>query len=167
MADETYVMIGGYLTPQPAALDYEDVLKCGAKTEGVVLITRGLDGKMDVQLTDHLKKGGAKTLGAAGLVVGLFAPPLLVATVFGAVIGGALGAVAHNKMKSMIEKQAEDSIPWGGAGLIVAYPGESKEAIDKAVSRALKKTIGEAEGSKVKALKGALADAQQKSSGAS
>lgn len=165
MADETFVMIGGYLTPQPAALDYEAVLACGAKTEGVVLINRDLNGKMDVQLTDNLKKGGAKTLGAAGFVVGLFAPPLLAATVFGALIGGALGAVAHKGAKSMIEKQAADTIPWGGAGLIVAYPGESRDAVDKAVTHALKKTVGEAEGGKVKALKAALADAQSKSAG--
>jgi hypothetical protein len=58
-----------------------------------------------------------------------------------------------------------ETIPWGGAGLIVAYPGESAEAIDQAVSHAMKKTVGEAEGSKTKALKAALADAQQKSSG--
>ena len=70
----------------------------------------------------------------------------------------------ENKIKSQIEEQAEETIPWGGAGLIVAYPGESAEAVDKAVTHALKKVVGEAEGSKTKALKAALADAQQKGS---
>jgi uncharacterized membrane protein len=165
MSTVTNVMIGGYLIKESALLDYEAVLKCGADFDGVVVITRDLEGKMDVEMTDHLQKGGAKALGGAGFVVGLFAPPLLAATVFGAALGAGLGKVAHNKVKSQIEKTAEQTIPWGGAGLIVAYPHESADAIDKAVSHALKKIVGEAEGSKAKALKGALADAQSKAAG--
>jgi uncharacterized membrane protein len=160
----TDVMIAGYLIKEPAMLDYEAVIKSGAKIDGVVLATRDLEGKVSVEMTDHLKRTGAVGLGAAGFVVGLFAPPLLLATAVGAAFGAAAGHLAENKMKSQIEKQAEETIPWGGAGLIVAYPRESGEAVDKAVSHALKKVVGEAEGSKTKALKAALADAQQKSS---
>jgi hypothetical protein len=53
----------------------------------------------------------------------------------------------------------------GRRRVIVAYPHESAEAIDKAVSHALKKIVGEAEGSKSKALKAALADAQAQAAG--
>jgi uncharacterized membrane protein len=158
----TDVMIAGYITKEPAMADYEAVLNSGAKFEGVVCVTRDLEGNTSIEETDHLKKGGAKALGAAGFVVGLFAPPLLLATVFGAAIGAGLGHLAHNKVKSTIEKQAAETIPWGGAGLIVAYPRESADAIDQAVTHALKKAVGEAEGSKAKALKAALADAQAK-----
>jgi len=38
------------------------------------------------------------------------------------------------------QKQAFETIPYGGAGLIAAYPRSSAEGIDKAVSRALKAT---------------------------
>ena len=161
--EETLVMIAGYLNREPALLDYEAVLKSGAKFEGVVCMTRDLEGKMTIEETDHLKKGGAKALGAAGFVVGLFAPPLLLATALGAAIGAGLGGLVHKGIKSKLEMQAEQTIPWGGAGVIVAYTSESAEAIDKAVSHALKKTVGEAEGSNVKALKAALDDAQKKS----
>ena len=156
------VMIGGYLIKESALLDYQAVLDCGAEFNGVVCMTRDLEGKMDVLMTDHIKKGGAKALGAVGFVVGLAAPPLLLSTAVGAAIGAGLGKVAESKVKSQIEKQAEQTIPWGGAGLIVAYPPESAEAIDKAVSHALKKITGEGEGKKAQALKAALADAQQK-----
>lgn len=57
---------------------------------------------------------------------------------------------------------AEDTIPIGGAGLIVAYPRSAAEKVEPAVTRALQKVVGEAEGHHVKALKGALADAQKK-----
>ena len=168
MSDKvTEVMIAGYLTKEPALLDYEAVVKSRAKIEGVVCVSRDLEGKTSVEMTDHMKKTGAVGLGAAGFVIGLAAPPLLLATAVGAGLGAAAGKLAENKVKSMIEKQAEETIPWGGAGVIVAYPKESAEQVDKAITRALKKVTGEAEGSRVKALKGALADAQQKASGAS
>ena len=161
----TEVLIGGYITKEPALLDYDAVVKSGAKIDGVVCVSRDLEGKTTVLMTDHMKKAGAVGLGAAGFVVGLFAPPLLLTTAVGAALGAGVGKLAERKLKSQIEKQAEETIPWGGAGLIVAYPQESHDAVDKAVSRALKKITGEAEGSRVKALKGALADAQQKASG--
>ena len=156
----TDVMIAGYLTKEPALADYEAVVTSGAKIDGVVCVTRDLQGNTTVEQTDHMAKGGAKVLGGAGLVVGLFAPPLLASAAIGAAVGGALGKVASSKVKSKIEEDAGETIPWGGAGVIVAYPRESAEAIDKAVSRAAKKAVGEAEGKKVKALKAALADAQ-------
>lgn len=159
----TNVMIAGYLNEEPAVLDYEDVIKSNAKYDGVVCITRDLSGKMDVKITDHLKKKGAVALGGAGFVVGLFAPPLLLTTAVGAAFGAGVGKVAEKKLKSQIEKQAEDTIPWGGAGVIIAYPHESADEVDKLISRALKKVTGEAEGSNAKALKAALSDAQAKS----
>jgi uncharacterized membrane protein len=158
----TEVMIAGYITKEPALLDYEAVLKSGAKFDGVVCVSRDLEGNTSIEETDHLKKGGAKKLGAVGFVVGIFAPPLLLSTLLGAAVGAGAGQIAHNKVKSKIEVQAAETIPWGGAGLIVAYPRESAAAIDQAVTHALKKAVGEAEGAKAKAMKAALADAQQK-----
>jgi len=48
---------------------------------------------------------------------------------------------------------AEETIPIGGAGLIVAYPRSAAVKVEPAVTRALQKVVGEAEGSHVKALK--------------
>jgi len=158
----TDVLIAGYLTKDGALLDYDAVVKSGAKIDGAVCIIRDLQGNTTVEQTDHLAKGGAKVLGGAGFVIGLAAPPLLAATAIGAATGGALGRAASSKVKSQIEEQAEQTIPWGGAGMIVAYPRSSAEEVDKVVSHALKKVVGEAEGKKVKALKAALADAQEK-----
>ena len=160
--DATDVMIAGYITGEPALLDYQDLVDSGAKIDGAVCITRDLAGNTTVEQTDHLAKGGAKVLGGAGLVVGLAAPPLLAATAIGAAAGGLVGKAASSKVKSQIEVQAEQTIPWGGAGVIVAFPRSSADDVDKAVSRALKKVVGEAEGHHVQALKGAIADAQQK-----
>ncbi|HSC51351.1 MAG TPA: DUF1269 domain-containing protein, partial [Gaiellaceae bacterium] len=92
---------------------------------------------------------------------GLFAPPLLAATAVGAAIGAGLGELAHHEVKSKLEQQAFETIPYGGAALIVAYPRSSGDEVDKAVTRSLKKAVGEAEGRRVAALKKALAEAQE------
>jgi arylsulfatase len=163
MSDKaTDVMIAAYLTKEPALVDYEAVINSSAKIDGAVCVHRDLEGNTSIEETDHLAKGGAKVLGGAGLVVGLFAPPLLLSTAVGAAAGAALGHHAHSKVKSKIEEQAAETIPWGGAGMIVAYPRSSAEEVDKAVTHALKKVVGEAEGKKVQALKAAMADAQEK-----
>ena len=52
--------------------------------------------------------------------------------------------------------------PIGGAGLLVAYPRAAAEKVEPAVTRAVQKVVGQAEGHHVQALKGALADAQRK-----
>ena len=73
----TDVMVAGYLAKESALLDYEAVVNSGAKIEGIVAVSRDLEGKVTIEITDHLKRKGAVGLGAAGFVVGLFAPPLL------------------------------------------------------------------------------------------
>ena len=162
--EATEVLIAGYLSKEGALLDYQALVNSGAKIEGAVCVSRDLEGNTTVEQTDHLATKGAVSLGGVGLVVGLFAPPLLAATVVGAAAGGVLGRIAHSKLKSRIEEQAGDTIPWGGAGLIVAYPSASAQAVDAVVTHSLKKVVGQAEGGRVEALKSALADAQARMS---
>jgi len=88
--------------------------------------------------------------------------PLLAATAIGAALGAVGGKALHKKIGSGVERMAEETIPIGGAGLIVAYPRSAAQKVEPAVTRALQKVVGEAEGHHVKALKGALADAQKK-----
>ena len=160
--DTIDVLIGGYLSKEAAQEDYEAVLACGGELQGMALIAKGLDGELSVEETDHMIREAAGGLGAVGFAVGLAAPPLLAATAVGAAIGAAGGGLLHHKAGGKIGEQAGETIPLGGAGLIVAYSRSEAEQIEPAVTRAVQKTIGEAEGSHVKALKGALADAQQK-----
>ena len=126
------------------------------------MINKDLEGNITVEETDHVAAEGATGLAGVGFVVGLFAPPLLAATAIGAVIGAVGGEALHKKLGAGVGEKAGDTIPIGGAGLIVAYPHSAAGQVDPAVTRAVKKVVGEAEGHHVAALKGALADAQQK-----
>ena len=160
--EPTDVLIAAYMDTGPAKLDYQAVIDAGVKIEGAVCVSRDHAGELHVEEEDRLARKGAEVLGGVGLVLGLFAPPLLLTTAIGAAIGGGLGELAHHKVESKIEEQAGANLPYGGAGLIVAYPRSSADAIDKAVTRALKKAVGEADGKRVAALKQALAEAQQR-----
>ncbi len=156
------VLIGGYLSPEAAREDYEAVLNCGARVEGAVVVSKDLEGNLSVEQTDHMVEKGAAGLASVGFVVGLFAPPLLAATAVGAALGAVGGKVLHKKTGSKIEESAGETIPIGGAGLIVAYQHEFADTVEPAVTRAIEKVVGQAEGRHVQALKGALADAQKK-----
>jgi arylsulfatase len=160
--ETTDVLIGGYMSTDAAHEDYEAVLNCGARLWGAVVVSKDLEGNLSVEQTDHMVEEGAAGLASVGFVVGLFAPPLLAATAIGAAMGAIGGKALHKRTGSKIEEQAGETIPIGGAGLIVAYPHAVAEKVEPAVTRAIKHVVGEAEGHHVEALKGALAEAQQK-----
>jgi uncharacterized membrane protein len=159
------VLMGGYLSRDAARDDFEAVRACGAPLLGIVVVSKGLDGSMEIEQHDHIVKEGAEVVGGAGFIVGLLAPPILVATAVGVVIGAGVGKIAHKKVETALEAQAEQTIPIGGAGLIVVYDHQHAEAIEPAVTRAIKRVVGEATDSHVKAVKAALADASTKMAG--
>jgi uncharacterized membrane protein len=160
--ETTDVLIGGYLSSAAAHEDYQAVLNCGARLWGAVVIDKDLEGNITVAQTDHVVEEAAGGLAGVGFVVGLFAPPLLAATAIGAAVGAVGGEALHKKIGGGIGEKAGDTIPIGGSGLIVAYPRKAAEQVEPAVTRAVQKVVGEAEGNHVQALKGALADAQKK-----
>ncbi|MGZ6790240.1 MAG: DUF1269 domain-containing protein [Mycobacteriaceae bacterium] len=160
--ETTDVLIGGYLSKDAAKEDYEAALASGGYLHGAVVVSKALDGNLSVEQTDHMVREGAAGLGAVGFAVGLFAPPLLAATAVGAAIGAVGGKALHHRTENKLEEQAGKTIPLGGAGLILAYPHSAAPTIEPAVTRAVSKAVGEAEGHHVHALKGAIADAQEK-----
>ena len=99
MSDEQLdVLIAVYLIPDLAQQDFDAFVQLAEDktitTDGVVLVTKDAEGEVAVQETgDHLGRKGAKVGGGVGLVVGLFAPPLLAATAVGARCGRARGQV--------------------------------------------------------------------------
>ena len=97
------------------------MLACGARLWGAVVVTKDLEGNLTTEHMDHMVEEGAAGLASVGFVVGLFAPPLLAATAIGALLGAGAGKVLHEKTGSKIEEAAAETIPIGGAGLIVAY----------------------------------------------
>lgn len=162
--DTIDVLIGGYMSKDAAEEDYNAVRKSGGHLQGMALVAKDLEGELSVEETDHMVREGAAGLGAAGLAVGLVAPPLLATTAIGAALGAGAGELVHHKAAEKIGEQAGETIPLGGAGLIVVYSKSEADQVEPAITRAVKQVKGEAEGRHVQAIKGALAKAQQKMS---
>ncbi len=126
--ETTDVLIGGYLSKDAAEEDYNAVLGCGGACTARSSSARTSKATSTVEQTDHMVAEGAAGLGAVGFAVGLFAPPLLAATAVGAVIGAGAGKLLHHKTTEKLGEQAGETIPIGGAGLIVAYPRSAPTA---------------------------------------
>jgi hypothetical protein len=58
-------------------------------------------------------------------------------TAIGAVAGGVLGDLAHHEVRKNIEQQAFDTIPFGAAGRIVAYPRSPVRRVATADTKAM------------------------------
>jgi arylsulfatase len=97
--------------------------------EGVVLVQKDADGEVQVKETgDHLGRKGAEIGGGVGLVVGLFAPPLLAATAIGAGAGALVGKFAKHRLESGIAEKMDGASPDGAGGLIAVYEADGHAA---------------------------------------
>jgi uncharacterized membrane protein len=166
MSDDTKdVLIAVYLFEDLAKQDFDAVLKLAEdKTitvEGVVLVQKDAEGEVRVSETgDHLGRRGAKLGGGVGLVVGLFAPPLLAATAIGAAAGAALGKFTRHRLESGIGEKMDAALPPSSAGVIAVYDSGGADAVDGALANAVKKSVAQIDGLSAKDLKAGLAEAQ-------
>ena len=159
------VLIAAYLFEDLAQKDFEAVLALAEQkeitVEGVVLVQKDENGEVHITETgDHLGRKGAKLGGGVGLVVGLFAPPLLAATAIGAVAGGVMGKFAKHRVESGIGEKMDAALPPGSGGVIAIYGSEGHDAVDAALANAVKKSVAHIDGMSADNLKQGLAEAQ-------
>ncbi len=166
MSDEHKdVLIAVYLFEDLAENDFDAVVKLAEEKkiaiEGVVLVQKDADGEVHVKETgDHLGRKGAKLGGGVGLVVGLFAPPLLAATAVGAAAGAVVGRFARHRVENGIGEKMDAALPAGSAGVIAIYDSDGHDAVDEALVNAVKKSVAQIDGLSAKELKAGLAEAQ-------
>jgi len=107
-----------------------------------VVLSRQANGDVDVDEHGGMQVGRGATLGGvAGLVVGLFAPPLLAATAVGAGIGAAAGAISKHHDEKKIESAVDDNdwLPPGCSAIVAVIDDEYLDRVDAAVADAEKK----------------------------
>ena len=127
MSDTEFdVVIAAYLIPDLAQQDFDALVKLvedkQLKVEGVALVTVTPTARSAVKETgDHLGRKGIKIGGGVGLVVGLFAPPLLAAAVVGGAAGGVVGKFARHRVESGLEEKMGAALPPGSAGIVAIY----------------------------------------------
>jgi len=158
------VLIAVYLIPDLAQKDFDAYVTLAGDeqitTDGVALVTKDADGEVHVQETgDHLGRKGAKVGGGAGLVVGLFAPPLLAATAVGAAAGALAGKFARHRARAGIGDKMDDALPPGSAGIIAIYERDGADAVAGALTNAIRTSTAQIDKASAEELKAGLQEA--------
>ena len=103
-------------------------------------MSRDADGKVDVlEEGDGTVGVGAVMGGGVGLVVGLFAPPLLAATAIGAGIGALLGHFTKKHEEKELGVELEEYLPPDSSAVVVVLDGKVLDRVEKALGKANKR----------------------------
>jgi uncharacterized membrane protein len=166
MSDTEFdVVIAAYLIPDLAQQDFDTLVKLvedeQVEVEGVALVTVDADGTPAVKETgDHLGRKGLEIGGGVGLAVGLFAPPLLAATVVGGAVGGVIGKFTRHKVETGLAEKMGAALPPGSAGIVAIYDRAKTDTVNTTLASAVRKSVAQVDGGGAKELKAALAQAQ-------
>jgi len=142
MADHNYTLfVASYDDQASASSDFETIKGMDdAAVAAAVVLSRDNSGKTEVKEHGGGLVAGGTTLGAiGGLVVGLFAPPLLLSGVIGAAIGAGVGAIAKRHEEKAIGVDADEWLPPGSSAMVAVVDDLYLDSIDKAVVKATKK----------------------------
>ena len=162
------VVVAGYQDLGAAQRDF-DVL-CGlvkdkqVTTEyGVILVAKDPDGKVTLADTgDHLGRRGGGWGTGVGVVVGLFAPPMLASVVVGAAAGAAVGKFAEHRLEGGIHDKIGEALPEGAAAVIGVFAEGDRLTVEQALPGSPLKSVVPMGKKGLRELKAALAEAMGK-----
>ena len=142
--DSTFIFVATYPDEDAAQGDYQVVKNLHARglvgSYDAAVITKDADGKVHENKDETATRHGAWWGIAAGAAIGaIFPPAVLGAAAVGGVVGGVSGHLAKGMSRSQA-KQLGDFIDPGQAGLVVVGESKVKEAVQKAVTGAVKET---------------------------
>ena len=162
------VVVAGYQDLGAAQRDF-DVL-CGlvkdkqVTTEyGVILVAKDPDGKVTLADTgDHLGRRGGGWGTGVGVVVGLFAPPMLASVVVGAAAGAAVGKFAEHRLEGGVHDKIGEALPEGSAAVIGVFAEGDRLTVEQALPGSPLKSVVPMGKKGLRELKAALAEAMGK-----
>ncbi len=139
--DNLVLYVASYGDPAAAVADYKDLKDAESsdelKIEGSVVLSRDDDGEVTVKETGGGQTGtGAVIGGGAGLVVGLFAPPVLLATALGAGIGAGIGELVKRYDEKKMGADAEQYLPNGTSVIVVVLDDQYLDGVQAALGKA-------------------------------
>ena len=152
-----------YSDPDAAAADYKAIKSAEGAADiaivGSVVVSSDANGKIDVT------KGGSPVLedaflgGLTGLVLGVFAPPLLLATAVGAGLGAGIGELVKRHQEKKLGVDLEEFLPPNSSAVVIVAEDLYADKIDKALAKAEKKITRAIDADDYDKLSKALADA--------
>jgi uncharacterized membrane protein len=157
VSDGTYALIvADFADTESAWKAYEDLKSVEdgrtVAIEGVVVVKRGDDGKLDIQkATDHSTRSGLRWGVVGGIALGVIFPPTILGSA--AVLGGAgaaTGQIRQRHHRNELASDLEDSVAPGHSGIValVSDPRAVKirqalAAADAIVERTIDKVAAE------------------------
>jgi arylsulfatase len=168
MANElTNVLVAGYQSVEAASTDFdgliEQVKAKQVRIDAAILVAHDANGNVTVQKTgDNVGRTGAKWGGAVGFLVGLAAPPLLAATVVGAVGGAILGKAVDRKVEQTLHDKLGEAMKPGTAAIIAMFDADQRLAVERALPNSPAKSVVETDQKGTKALQASLGEAMGK-----
>ncbi len=166
MASENMSLyVGSYADAASADADYQS-LKDAERADdfvvvGAVVASRDDAGKVTVDEHGAASPVGGSAVvgGTAGLVVGLFAPPLLLAGAVGAGIGAGIGSLTKRHEQKEMGADLEEYLPAGSSAVIVVVDDIYLDRVEGALSKSTKKISKAVDKGDYDQLTKALADA--------
>ena len=133
--------IATYADPDAAQQDWDDIKQLARDgvimVDGLVLVSRGADGKIDVKDNAHDVGRGAALGAVGGAIVGLIFPPAFLASAaVGAGIGAGAGAILDHHDKKEIKADVEDVLPPGSSGIVALFEERWVDDVEKALAKA-------------------------------
>ena len=135
--------VASYSDADSAQEDFE-ALKAAEGSDlsvvGAVVMSRDADGNVDVLSKGSGMTGGGAVLGGGvGLVVGLFAPPLLAATAVGAGIGALLGHLTKKHEEKKLGADLDEYFPPNSSAIVVVIDNKYLDRVGSALTKANKR----------------------------
>ena len=168
MSDDPMVLV--VAAYQDLATARHDFAAAGALVRGKQLSSRGMiliakDATGEVQLEetgDHLGRTGMGWGGGVGVLVGLFAPPMLAAVAVGGAAGAVVGKFANHKLTEGLRDKIGSALASGSAVFIGVFPAEHRLTVEQTLAGSPAKSIVESDESGLKELESALGEAMGK-----
>jgi uncharacterized membrane protein len=148
MTERNYSLIVAAYDEQSAASDDFKALKSLDDLDIVAAVVLSRDAEGKVKVHEHggkLVRYGTAVGAVGGVVVGLFAPPLLLTGVVGAVVGAGVGEIMKRHEEKEMGVNAQEWLPNGSSAVVAVVDDVYLDRVDKAFQRATKnvaKAIG-------------------------
>ena len=154
--------IAAYSDPGAAREDWDGIKQLAGDdviaVDGLVLVSRDAEGKIDVKDNAHDVGKGAALGAVGGAVIGLIFPPAFLASAaVGAGIGGGAGALLDHAEKKEIKADVEDVLPPNSSGIVAMFEPEWIDDVETALARADNVSTEEVDGDSAEQVKSAAA----------
>lgn len=162
--DNLSLLAGTYPDAGDAAADFATLKRAQEAGEylvvGAVVVSSDAQGNVEVDEHGTGQVGGGTAIGAVGgFVVGLFAPPLLLATAVGAAVGAGVGALVKRHEEKEMGVDLEEYLPPGTSAIVVVVNDDYADRVEKSLLKADKRINKAIDAGDVDKLKTALTDA--------